>query len=115
MRKLLLLVACLVMVNCGSKDKEITLSFTSPQGLTISYEGYYLTEPDNDSVPLVGVTNRDYRITLTKGEGISGSVAKDWSNFTDTLHFCLLDGDDTLASQKTTLPTQVIQFQVTAE
>lgn len=108
-------VAFIVFIAC-STSKDVVISMTNPQDLTVSFSGYYYyeTAPD-DTIALNGTTPREYAIVLEKGEVISGEVYKDGPNMIDTFHVRILVDDDEILTQKTTSPSQIIQFDVTAE
>jgi len=105
----------LLMIVACSTSKEVVLSLTNPQDLSVSFGGYYIVESTGDSVPMNGVTPNEYVMSLEKDEQINGKIHKDGSNMTDTLHFRVLVDDEEVLSQKTTLPSQVIEFTVTAQ
>jgi hypothetical protein len=101
----------LMMVACSTSN-EVVLSLTNPQGLSVSFGGYYKYESTGDSVSMNGVTPRDYALVLEKDDHITGVIHKDGSNMTDTLHFRILVDDEEVLTQKTTAPSQVVEFTV---
>ena len=116
MNKLWIAVVILFIFIACSTSKDVVLSMTNPQDLSVSFSGYYYFDSlPEDTITLNGVTPREYEIVLEKGEVISGIVHKDGSDMTDTLHFRILVNDDEKLTQKTTAPSQVIQFDVSAE
>lgn len=105
----------LLMIVACSTSKEVVLNLTNHQDLSVSFGGYYIFESTGDSVPMNGVTPRDYVLVLEKDDQITGVIHKDGSNMTDTLHFRVLVDDEEVLTQKTTSPSQVIEFTVTAQ
>lgn len=115
MKKLLFFVlACVLVLACDS-SKEVTLSLTNPQDLSVSFSGYYLATATGDSVAMEGVTPREYTLSMEKGDGLTGMVYKDGANMTDTLHFRILVNGNEEVTQKVTTPAQIIQFQITVQ
>ncbi|MDH5186340.1 MAG: hypothetical protein ACETVX_01100 [bacterium] len=118
MKKLLTLffVAVIILsLNCGKKEAEIKLSLTNPQDLAIPFNGYYKLAATGDSVAMKDHTPKEYTFILKKGESASGIVYKDTADFTDTLHFRILQDDSEIMSKKMTSILDAVQFQVTAQ
>ncbi|HEX7320485.1 MAG TPA: hypothetical protein VF399_09045 [bacterium] len=105
----------LLLVAACSTSKEVVLNLANPQDLSVSFSGYYILESTGDSVPMNGVTPRDYVLALERGDQITGKTHKGGSDMVDTLLFRVLVDDEEVLSQKTTLPSQVIEFTVTAQ
>lgn len=108
------LLAGAVIIACDN-SKDVTLSLTNPQNLSVSFTGYYIVTATGDSVPMNGVTPREYNLSMEKGDGLTGMVHKDGANMTDTLHFQVLVNGEEEVTQKVTIPSQIIQFQVTVQ
>jgi hypothetical protein len=113
--KMILIAAILLLIASCSTSKEVVLNLTNPQDVSVSFSGYYKFESTGDSVPVNGVTPRDYVLALEKGDRINGKIHKDGPDMTDILHFRVLVYDEEVLSQQTTLPSQVIEFTVTAQ
>jgi hypothetical protein len=105
----------LLLVAACSTSKEVILSLTNPQDLTVSFSGYYIFESTGDSVPMNGVTPKEYVLVLEKDDQITGKIHKDGSDMVDTLLFRVLVDDEEVFNQKPVLPSQVIEFTVTAQ
>ncbi len=112
MNKIIFVIACLLVVTCSS-SKDVILSLTNPQGLNISYTGFYYDTETNDTTLLNGSTPRDYMLVLGKGDVIEGSVHKDGSDTIDTLQLEVIVDEETLMVQKVTIPSMTIDFTVT--
>ena len=111
---LCVLLCCSVLLTC-SKKFDVVLSLTNPQDIPVAFTGYYWDPVSADSVPLDGTTPREYDFVMEKGDEISGIVHKDGPNTEDTLHFQIfVDGEERI-TQKVTIPSQMIQFQLTAQ
>lgn len=108
-------IALMVFLSCNT-SKDVVLSMTNPQDLTVPFTGYYYFEAvPEDTTMLNGTTPREYSFVIEKGDVVKGIVHKDGPNMVDTLHFrVLLDGDETV-TQKTTSPAQVVQFTISGE
>lgn len=116
MKKIWIAVTLMMIFIACSTSKDVVLSMTNPQNLSVSFSGYYYFDSlPGDTITFNGVTPREYELVLEKGDAISGIVHKDGSDMTDTLHFQIFVNDDELVTQKTTAPSQVIQFDVVAE
>ncbi len=113
-RFILLAFICLVFITC-SKSKDVVLRLSNPQNLSVSFTGYYIEVATGDSISMNGVTLREYEFVLDKGDEITGMVHKDGGNMVDTLHFRVFIDNEEELSQKTTIPSQIIEFQVIGE
>ena len=112
MNKTIILIICLLVVACSS-SKDVVLSLTNPQGLSVAFTGYYYDPETNDTTLMDGSTPRDYLLVLGKGDVIEGSVHKDGPDTIDTLQLEVYVDDETLMVQKVTIPSMNIDFTVT--
>ncbi|UCC11467.1 MAG: hypothetical protein JSW02_08945 [candidate division WOR-3 bacterium] len=112
MKKLTLLIACLLVVTCTS-SKDVVLSLTNPQGIAVAFTGYYYDTETSDTTILDGSTPREYMFTISKNDVIEGSVHKDGPDVIDTLQFEIFVDEETLMVQKVTIPSNDINFTIT--
>ncbi len=112
MKKLTILIACLLVVTCTS-SKDVVLSLTNPQGLAVAFTGYYYDTETSDTTILDGATPREYMFTISKNDVIEGSVHKDGPDVIDTLQFEIFVDEETLMVQRVTIPSNDIHFTIT--
>jgi hypothetical protein len=113
MKKLTILIACLLVVTCTS-SKDVVMRLTNPQGdPPVAYTGFYYDTETSDTTILDGSTPREYMFTVSKNDVIEGSVHKDGPDVIDTLLLEIFVDDETLMVQSVTVPSNDIDFTIT--
>ncbi|HIE05332.1 MAG TPA: hypothetical protein EYP58_00880 [bacterium (Candidatus Stahlbacteria)] len=115
MRKILLVATMIITalsLACTKKDFEVTMRLTSPDGLNISFAGFYKIESTGDSTWIADITPQEYVFTLdADGDRVEGIVMKGSPDSLEILLEILVDGEERL-SQSTKSATQAIQFSL---